>query len=366
MESSSIPISQAEACLRNLKLLVGELDDRGISFDGLDRASHLAEFLAVCARSLTTELGPGCDQYSNELYQTRDVFVRAGLEALAARAWQTSNKWLQIGIRPQEDLGLRAELCRQVACLARRLLGESTIDNFFYMNKPPGMRLRFQTAAAGSLEDLANAVYTEVTRWRAEGLIDYVEPGVYEPENQLFGGPLSMSLVHALFTVDSLIWLDYHACHAVEGEAISPAWLVSLAVLRTVFAGLAIIGWEDIGVWDCIREIAGRQLGGDKVSLPMYGKVASEIRDVWSRRDQIVDGLHPAVKAMVARYDSALLMGANQWRSGYFSQRSASLGPRAAAAFYVIFHWNRAALSLTEQALLAESLSERILDDVRG
>ncbi len=49
-----------------------------------------------------------------------------------------------------------------------------------------------------------------------------------------------------------------------------------------------------------------------------------------------------------------------------FCQRGASLGPRAAATFYVIFHWNRAGLYPTEQALLAESLSERILDDVRG
>jgi thiopeptide-type bacteriocin biosynthesis protein len=365
MAARGITISQTDACLRNLKLLVEERDDRGTSLDVGDRASYLADFLAVCARSLTTEPGPGPEQCSNEFYQARDVFVRAGLEALAARPWQTSNDWLQIGIRPREDLGPHGELCRQIACLARRLLSDSAVDNFFFMNKPPGMRLRFQTAAGRSSEDLADVLHGEVTRWREEGLIDYVEQGVYEPEGQLFGGRRSMSFVHALFTVDSLIWLDYHACRAVEGEAISPAWLVSLAVLRTVFAGLDITGWEDTGVWDCIREMAGRRFEGDKFSLPMYAEVAGEIRDVWSRRDQIVDGLHPAVKAIVARHDSVLLTGAAQWRSGYFCQRRASLGPRAAAAFYVIFHWNRAALSLTEQALLVESLSERILEDVR-
>ena len=366
MAASGSPVNQTEACLKNLRLLVEERDDGDASLDVTDHASSLGEFLAVCARSLTPGPGSGCEPYSEELYQARDVFVRAGLEALAARRWQAGNTWLQIGIRPQEELGPRGELCRQVACLARKLLSDSAVDDFFFMNKPPGMRLRFQTAAAASSADLADVVGAEVTRWRAEGLIDYVEPGVYEPESQLFGGPRSMSFVHALFTVDSLIWLDYHSCRAVDGEAISPAWLVSLAVLRTVFAGLDITGWEDIGVWDRIREMAGRQLGEDKVSLPLYAEVAGELRDAWSRRDRILDELHPAVKAIVAHHDSALLAGATLWRSGYFCQPRASLGPRAAAAFYVIFHWNRAALSRAEQALLAESLSERIFDDVQG
>jgi thiopeptide-type bacteriocin biosynthesis protein len=365
MAAGGITNSQTDACLRNLNLLVEERDDRGTFLGVGDRASYLAEFLSICARSLTTEPEPGPQQCSDEFYQTRDVFVRAGLEALAARRWQASNAWLQIGIHPHEDLGPHGELCRQIACLARRLLIDSAVDNFFFMNKPPGMRLRFQTAAGRSSEELADVLHGEVTRWREEGLIDYVEQCVYEPEDQLFGGPRSMSFVHALFTVDSLIWLDYHACRAVEGEAISPAWLVSLAVLRTVFAGLDITGWEDTGVWDCIRKMAGRRFEGEQVSLPMYAEVAGEIRDVWSRRDQIGDLLHAAVKPIVDSHDSVLLTGAAQWRSGYFTQPRASLGPRAAAAFYVIFHWNRAALSLAQQALLVESLSERILEDVR-
>jgi thiopeptide-type bacteriocin biosynthesis protein len=365
MTASVIPVSQAEACLRNLKLLVEERDERGTSFDVGDPASYLAAFLTLCGRSLTTEPEQRREQCSDELYQARDVFVRAGLEALAALPWQTGSDWLQLGIRPREDLELRGELCRQIACLARRLLGDSAVDDFFFMNKPPGMRLRFRTGAARSAADVANVLHAEAARWCAEGLIDYVEAGVYEAESQLFGGPRSMAFVHALFTVDSLIWLDYHACRATEGEGITPAWLVSLAVLRTVFVGLDITGWEDLGVWGRIREMAGRRLARDKISLPMYADVAGEIRDVWARSDQIVDGLHPAVKAIVAGHDSALLTGAAQWRSGYFRRRAASLGPRAAAAFYVIFHWNRAGLSRTAQALLAEALSNRILEDVR-
>jgi thiopeptide-type bacteriocin biosynthesis protein len=292
MTVSGIPVSPNDACLRKLKLLVEERDGRGTTLTIGDRASYLAEFLTVCGRSLSEEPQQGRDQYSEEFNKARDVFTRAGLEALAPRAWQTGNDWVQIGISLREVAGLRSELCRRVAILARQFLNDSLIDNFFFMNKPPGMRLRFQAAAGGSSAELNDVLHGELTCWRNDGLIDYLEPGVYEPEGQLFGGARSMSFVHALFTLDSLIWLDYHACPAVEGAAISPAWLVSMAVLRTVFAGLDIIGWEDIGVWEHIRKMAGRRLGADKTSFPLYAEVSDQILYLWSHRDGIIEELH--------------------------------------------------------------------------
>ncbi len=364
MADSSILSGRKEACLEHLELLLQESYDRGDALDAGDRASYLADFLTACARSLITERGHGSEDAADELSRTRDVFVRAGLEALAAQP-STGNEWLQIGIRPREDMGRYGEICREVGSVARTLLIDSLAENFFFMNKPPGMRLRFQTAPGCSSHDLASILDREVTRWHEQGLIDYIEPGVYEPESQLFGGPRSMSFVHALFTIDSLIWLDYRACSTVWDEGISPAWLVSLAVLRTVFAGLNITGWEDLGVWSHVRHLGGRRLGADQMSLPTYAEVAGKILDLWSRRSGISNGLDAAAKAIVTGHERALFTAASWWRSGYFCQPGASLGPRAAAAFYVIFHWNRAALSHTEQALLAESLSERVLNDVR-
>lgn len=356
-------MNPGEGRLRDPRSFVEEHDDEDVSCGAVDRASSLAEFLSLCARSLTADPGQRHEQYADEFCRARDVFIRAGLEALTVQPLQSGGDWLQIGIRPREDRGPREELHRQVADLARGLLSDSTVHDFFFMNKPPGMRLRFRTAEGGGPADVAEALYAEATRWRARGLIDHVEPGVYEPESQLFGGPRSMSFVHALFTVDSLLWLDYYSCNAGDGEGATPAWLMSLAVLQSVFAGLDITGWEDIGVWDGIREIGGRRLG---VSLPVYADLADELRGVWSRGDQIVEGLDPAAKEIVSRYDDALLTGAARWRSGYFCQPQASIGPRAAAAFFVMFHWNRARLSPTEQALVAESLAERIPVDVRG
>lgn len=358
MAASSIPEQHARQILRDLEAIAAQRDALDESQSYLDEARVLAEFLAYCASSLTNNRGPDERQIADELQQARDLFVRACFDALAARLACTHD-WHQLGIHPTGDSEPQSELYRQIWALAERLLTAGAIDNFFYMNKAPGMRLRFQASAAGRAGDLRAVLDAEVARWRLDRLIDGIDLGVYEPETRLFGGSRSMPYVHALFTVDSLIWLDYHAGRPSEGEEITPPWLMSLALLRTVFAGLDIVGWEDLGVWDHVVAKAGRRLGPAKLDLPMYSAVANEIRDVWSHRDQIVERLDSAARAIVARHDAALLAAAAQWRSGYFSQPAACIGPRAAAAFFVIFHWNRAGLHPTEQALLAESLAER-------
>ena len=320
-----------------------------------DQLRPLSRFLAYCANSLDVEPKIEDEYCWDKFHRARDLFVRAGLEALAAQP--TEDTWLQIGIRSPQHLALRRELCTQIAGTARRLLSDSLVDNFFYMNKAPGMRLRFERAE-GSSYDFEETLYKEVAHWRAEGLVEGVEPGVYEPESQLFGGPTSMRYVHALFTVDSLIWLDYHSSPLSKREDNSAAWLVSLAMLQAVFDGLDINGWEDLGVWDQIRKTTGRHLEKDAIALSTYLEVSTKIRAVWSRRDQLIDQLHPTMRSIVAHHGQALRAAAAQWRSGYFSTRDSYLGPRAAAAFYVVFHWNRAGLSAVQQAVLAESLAQ--------
>jgi thiopeptide-type bacteriocin biosynthesis protein len=352
---SGVPTITDEADLRKNGVVEGR-DGGTKSIRVGDQLLPLSQFLAYCGGSLSTEPWARTEGDSVDLHRARELFVRAGLDALAAQP--TGGDWLQIGIRPPKDLALRRELCRQIAGTARRLLIDSAVDNFFHMNKPPGIRLRFQRSESGP-DDLADALYAEVAGWHADGLVELIEPGVYEPESQVFGGPISMRYAHALFTVDSLIWLDYHACPIPDGEDGSAAWLVSLAMLRAVFDGLDITDREDRGVWDRIRGTAGRRLGRNATGLPEYASTASQIRAVWLRRDQLVEQLHPAIRSIVADHEEALRTAAAQWRSGYFSTRAAYLGPRAVAAFYVIFHWNRAALSAIQQALLAESLSQQ-------
>jgi thiopeptide-type bacteriocin biosynthesis protein len=318
-----------------------------------DRLVPLSTFLLECGRSLAADCADDSQREVGAFRRTRDNFVRAGLEGLAANS---SADWIQIGVRPSNDGLARRELFGIIAATANTLLNDEAIANFFFMHKPPGIRLRFEQGRRGA-PDLADWLYGEVARWRSEGLVDLVEPGVYEPESALFGGPQSMRFVHALSTVDSTIWLDFHSRTRPESEAGDEAWLVSLAVLRSVFDGLDIVGWEDLGVWERIRTSAGRRLAPGMTDLPGFADLARHVRAVWSRSDDPLDHLGPGIGRTVAASRGAIHLAAAQWRSGYFNTRAARIGPRAAAAYFVIFHWNRGAIPAERQALLTEVLA---------
>lgn len=305
------------------------------------RAVPLAHFLAACA----TSLAPGAPD-DPSLTSARDRFVAAGLAALTAPAG-----WVQRGVDQPAEPGHRRALYREVAALVRDRLADGTARNAFFLHKPPGLRLRLQRG-----DDRLDALVDDaVTRWQDTGLVGTVEHGAYEPESALFGGARSMEFVHALFTVDSLVWLDLHG--ADRGADAVPAWLVSLGALRGVLAGLEVTGWEDLGVWEHVRDAAGRRL--DDEDRGALAEHAAAVRDVWARRDLVPLLLDDAAGTALAVHEPALVEGAQRWLAGYFTRPGVTLGPRAAAAMYVVFHWNRGGLTATEQALVAEALAQR-------
>ncbi len=93
-----------------------------------------------------------------------------------------------------------------LAPLVDRWLTEETLHGWFFMRKPPDVRLRFclrsqiATAAAETLEALVH-----------EQMIESHLRGLYQPEVQRFGGPAAMALAHACFHVDSRLWLHLDA-----------------------------------------------------------------------------------------------------------------------------------------------------------
>jgi thiopeptide-type bacteriocin biosynthesis protein len=297
----------------------------------------LAEFLVRCADRLGSEpVG---------LSVRERVFVDAGLAALDE--FDRRPRWVQVDL-PTSGVP-SPDLYRTLAETFRDLLADPAVRNAFFMHKPPGLRLRFEV----SDPDRA----TEVRR-RLAGLAGGTGPAVYEPEAHLFGGPVSMRSVHRLFTVDSLAWLDYHA---IGGRAAGPSWALSLTMLRALLDGLAVVGWEDIGVWDEVRSRTGRRLTGPALTHGDYARVAAEIRAGWADPERLAGQLAPEVRAISAAHRTATLAAASDWRRDYFTTPAAYLGPRAAAAYFVVFHWNRAGLTGIRQALLTEALADRLL-----
>ncbi|MBB5890535.1 thiopeptide-type bacteriocin biosynthesis protein [Kutzneria kofuensis] len=246
--------------------------------------------------------------------QERLTFIAGGLAALRDT---TAPAWTQLGLaRPKP--GVYAELSAAV----REMLAGDRITDFFFMHKPPGLRVRF--AAGPGRESWVRAEANRLARrWHERGLIDGIVPGVYEPEAFLFGGPAAMPHVHRLFTADSVAWLDHHV------RPVLPAWLVSMRLLRSVFGGLGLC----CQAWPYVRDNCGRRV---TVRDDAVAVACAELRGVWETTRAPVE---PAARS---------------WR---VALERVGASAAEAAAYYVVFHWNRARMSSARQALITEALA---------
>ncbi|MYW16671.1 hypothetical protein GT039_13900 [Streptomyces sp. SID2955] len=312
---------------------------------------EVERLLADCLREVRSEPW-GCvpvDATGSAYEAARRTFLTAGLRALRDDLPETG--WVQVNLEPAPTAWARTY--RVIADSARELIASGTARSFFFMHKPPGLRVRFE---AGVPEN--ELLRTELTR-RFRDLDGQLRPpyhGMYEPETYLFGGPLSMRHVHALFTVDSLAWLDHHTANAGEdGPGQLADWRLSLVLLGELLAGLGIVGWEHRGVWEVVRDDTGRRLATDPDDDGR--RAAAGILAAWQAgRPGLLARVPAERRTAVAAYADAVRRAAEHWRTAYFESGDALIGPRRAAAHHVIFHWNRGRLSLARQSLLTHAL----------
>ncbi|MGW2177734.1 thiopeptide-type bacteriocin biosynthesis protein [Streptomyces sp. NPDC001732] len=260
--------------------------------------------------------------------------------------------WVQVNLAPRPSSWPR--LYDWLADTARGLLDADLARAFFFMHKPPGLCVRFQAPGADGAVPLRAELLGRIEEFG--GLAAPPVCVVYEPESYLFGGPAAMPWVHELFTADSLAWLDRHVRRG-DGTGHTVAdWRLSLALLRELFDGLHIVGWEHRGVWEAVRTDTRRGFPGG-LRDDALRRAAQGIRTYWERpRAQLLDGLPEAWHGWRERHGEAVRRAADHWRTGYFESGEAVRGPRRAAAYAVIFHWNRGRLSYARQSLLAEAL----------
>ena len=161
-------------------------------------------------------------------------------------------RWLQVNValaRANGDaLPSARAMFRELAPFLDQWRLENRLHWWFFMRKPPDVRLRFMLRpdngdAAGGLE---NALRT----LRDNGQIAGYSPGRYEPEQDRFGGPAAMALVHTSFDVDSTLWLvldelDERGQRLVTPQVLLPARLHHL-FLCCCGAEHAIEGWRGL------------------------------------------------------------------------------------------------------------------------
>ncbi|MGI5351768.1 thiopeptide-type bacteriocin biosynthesis protein [Streptomyces sp. CA-250714] len=281
--------------------------------------------------------------------------VAAGLAA--ARDTRADPPWTQVNLAVEREERARAHFCAELGVVAREFLGADRARNFFFMHKEPGMRVRFQASGADDVEPLRAALLRRLDR--CQGARTRPVSVVYEPEQYLFGGPASMAYVHDLFTLDSFAWLDHHAQHGgSEGQL--TAWRHSLLLLRELFAGLGIVGWEHRGVWHAVSREAGRGLRGAAAGVDPEARrqAAAGIVAYWrASREEALRAFPEKRRPALTRHAEAVRQAATRWRKGYFEAGQATVGPRTAAAYFTVFHWNRGRLSLARQSIMTDALA---------
>lgn len=241
------------------------------------------------------------------------------------------------------------------------LLDDGTVADFFFVHKPPGLRLRYRIDPADR-PAVAGRVSTLLHDLGRRGLVRGCLPAVYEPEQRLFGGAESMRSVHRLFTADSLAWLGFHADQPAAGQRPTATWAMSLLMIRALLDALGIAGWEDIDVWDRLGRYGQRMLDTDVADDARVARIAAALRRDWAEPERLREQLPPAGPQLLDRWAQSVATIGTEWLDGYFTSPDAEVGPRHAAAFAIIFHWNRARLPIGQQALITHTLGGRMTE----
>ncbi|MEU7178352.1 MULTISPECIES: thiopeptide-type bacteriocin biosynthesis protein [Streptomyces] len=281
------------------------------------------------------------------LLPAAEVFLGAGLPAL--RAADRPHAWLEYRLLTSPAATGAPHLYAALLGTVRELLAERTVEDFFFVHKTPGLRVRFQTRP-DLRERAAGLLARTWDDWRARGILTGVHHAVYEPEQHLFGGPESMRSVHRVFTADSLVWLR----HLSLAQPPAPVWALSMAMIRVLFTELHISDFEDRDVWDRMRWQVGRRFTGDPPAG--WADTAARLRQVWYSPERLDALRGPAVEDDFAAFRESVAEICAQWRAEYFTGPGARVGPREAAAFLLVFHWNRARLPKDWQIGITEAL----------
>src|SRR5690606_20043910 len=134
------------------------------------------------------------------------------------------------------------------------------LEGCFFMQKPPGLRLRLAGERAATAHLAAAIGQTGVA----------VTPGVYEPETYLFDGPDALRCAHDAFTADTLAVCAY-ATAAVQGRVTGAPADFSLALCQQLLGALGLDAWERWDVW--MRVLTLRD-GDWRAVEPAAGEIA--------------------------------------------------------------------------------------------
>jgi thiopeptide-type bacteriocin biosynthesis protein len=241
--------------------------------------------------------------------------------------------WLQANVRLRRHDGSVQESARALfASLSSRVprwRSEGLLSAFFFVRKPPDLRLRFRRGPSG-LPPIACWLGVLV---RGRHVSRWIETS-YEPEARLLGGPAIMSLAHRYFHEDSSGWMTWVD---VAERATVTAPVLSLAILNDLFFRV-LEGPEE--VWDVWCNLASLHGSG-----PCDSTAALRVLTI---RDLSTVAAAPE-RRLLRQYARTNEMAAARMKR-LLDTGELLCGRRSILPFLALFHWNRYGLLPRERA----------------
>lgn len=238
-----------------------------------------------------------------------------------------------------------------------RWRAEGRFRLWFFVRKPPGIRLRF----AG--DDLAGRLEPALLPWLAESErrndVRGFRFATYEPEQARFGGPVGMAIAHDAFDSDSRDAVRYETLEKDAGHGVSRAEF-SVAACGHLFR--RCLG-DRAEVWDVWQRL--RRVVENHAQVTPMGMHAERIEALAGGTHPDLADLGPAVRRLLEqRFDDNLRV-AEKIVAAHDAGRL-EVGLRSWLAALTLFHWNRFGLGLAvdDVAVLVSDICRVLEPDV--
>jgi thiopeptide-type bacteriocin biosynthesis protein len=285
------------------------------------------------------------------LVTARDAFISAGTAAI--HDLDRRRRWLQFSIALDLD-GWQRIVRGDCGIRIGAWLEGGPGRGFFFMHKPPGLRVRFcgvDDGCAGVLGDALDGLVADeaITSWT---------PSPYDAEVAQFGGASGLSLTHRWFTAESLAVLEHHRLR-LHGAARIGSELFSLLLIDRLLRRLCD-DWERWDVW-CKLTLTGRLT--DAAARTVDPSRARATRLLLSHQSRILRAASEPERTLFARYDAALDEIAPDIDAAV-NAGTLLWGLREILPFWIVFHWNRMRFDAATQdslgALMVAALSPKL------
>lgn len=238
------------------------------------------------------------------------------------------DEWLQVNVSLNRRSGSALQSARALFADLAPAISEwrnrNMLQCFYFMRKPPDVRLRFRARAELDLLPNVEEVLFRLVRL---GAIEKYFRSVYEPEVALFGGSSAMDQVHAYFDADSMAWIAFDALLASGRHTISALDLLRIA-LTDLFQHTVSGAGEVWDVWCNIASLAGRPEPMPPVDIEPYS-IAQIARSINDHERQILRAYSAANRKMA------------HGLQGIWEQGQLDCGLRGILAYVAVFTANR-------------------------